>query len=165
VLLCQGEAAGIDLLLDGATAGVSFTSATVTQTADVCVNGSCQAIHPVESTEADIVGFHLDLLPTGDPLGIGAWLNGIISSILDWFGFIDDTVEDFFQDGALINAFAQDIKNNGCVPVPEVISCRTAGCSTVNQPREVMGRSANVVFYTLPVALLLGLIVWRRKGG
>ena len=86
VVLCQGEAAGIDVLLDGATAGVSFNSATVTQTADVCVNGTCEAIHPVESTDANMVGFHLQLLPEGDPLGIGEWLNGIISSLLDWLG-------------------------------------------------------------------------------
>jgi hypothetical protein len=165
MLACQGEAAGIDFLLDGATAGVGFNSATVTQTADVCVLGNCEAIHPVESTDANMTGFHLRLLPEGDLLGIGEWLNGVISSLLDWFGAIDSTIEDFFEGGALINPFARDIKNDGCMPVQEVIDCRTGGCSTVNQPRETMGRSANVVFYALPVAILFGLILWRRRGG
>jgi hypothetical protein len=165
MLACQGEAAGIEFLLDGATAGVSFSSATVTQTADVCVNGSCEAIHPVESTNANMTGFHLQLLPEGDALGIGAWLNDVISGLLDWLGAIDGIMEDFFEDGALINPFARDIKNDGCMPVQEVIDCKTAGCSTVNQPREDMARSANVVFYALPVAVLFGLVFWRRRGG
>jgi hypothetical protein len=164
VLLCQGEAAGIDLLLDGATAGVGFDSATITQTADVCVNGSCEAIHPVESTDANIVGFHLQLLPEGDPLGIGAWLNDIISDLLDWFGAIDALMRDFFDGGALISPFASDIKKDGCIPVQEVIDCNTAGCSTVDEPRELMGRRASVVFYAVPVAVLFGLILWRRRG-
>ena len=91
-------------------------------------------------------------------------MNGIISSLLNWLGAIDTIIEDFFEGGALINPFARDIKNDGCMPVQEVIDCRTAGCSTVNHPRETMSRRANAVFYALPVAVLFGLLLWRRKG-
>ena len=64
---CQAEGAGIDLLLDGTTAGLGFDSAVVEQEADVCVTEDCEAVHPLVGTDVTINGFDLLLFPEGDP--------------------------------------------------------------------------------------------------
>jgi len=167
--LCEGEQKVIDEFLQWAdNPGLSFTSATVTQIADVCVlQEECAIVYPLESTDAAINGFHLTLLPEGDPFSIGAWLNDYVSSLVNLADIIGH-LENFFvtqgDEGVLINVFGKDIKtNNGCMPVPEKINCLTAGCSTVHQQRETMGRSVNLFLYGLPVAVMFGLLLWRRK--
>jgi hypothetical protein len=164
---CAAEGAGVNLLLSGYNFGLSFSSASVTQTADICVSADCNVPNPLESTIADLNGFTLHLFPTGDPLGIGSWLNGIISGLVNWALNIENTIAGFFEtpegDGVLILPFAVDIATDGCQPVQEVIDCAGGGCSTVDRPPATIGRRANLLFYGLPVAFLLGLLLWRRK--
>jgi len=164
---CQAERAGIDLLLSGHSVGMSFSSASLTQTADICVSGECQPTFPVENTDATLNNFTLHLFPTGDPLGIGSWLNGIISGLLDWALDIENTIASFFETpeggGVLILPFAVDIATDGCMPAQPVLDCIAGGCSTVERPTARIGRSANMLFYGLPAAFLLGLVFWRRK--
>lgn len=166
-LACAAERAAIDLLLSGYNFGLSFSSASVTQTADICVSADCNVPNPLESTIADLNGFTLHLFPTGDPLGVGSWLNGIISGLVNWALDIENTIAGFFVtpqgDGVLILPFAADIATDGCQPVQEVIDCAGGGCSTVDRPPAAIGRRANLLFYGLPAAFLLGLLLWRRK--
>jgi hypothetical protein len=167
VLACVGEREGVNLLLSGHNFGLSFSSASVTQTADICVGSDCNVPNPLESTIADLNGFTLRLFPTGDILGIGSWLNGIITSLVNWALSIESTIAGFFVtdegNGVLILPFALDIASDGCQPVQEVIDCAGGGCSTVDRPPAAIGRRANLLFYGLPVAFLLGLMLWRRK--
>lgn len=167
VLACSAEREAINLLLSGHNFGMSFASADVTQVADICVTGDCNVANPLESTDANLNGFLLHLFPTGDPLGIGSWLNGLITGLVNWALNIESTIASFFVtsegEGVLILPFALDIASDGCLPVQEVIDCTGGGCSTVNRPSVAIGRSANLLFYGLPVAFLLGLLFWRRK--
>lgn len=161
-LACEAEKAAINLIVgNGLTAGVGFTSATVEQWADVCVNGACQAIHPLEGTEANVNGFYVNLFPAG----ILDFLNSIISGIVGLF--VPDVIESFFVtddgQGVLINAFSSDIKNNGCMPDQAVLTCMQAACSVVDQPRHSTAKSLNALFYLLPVGFMVGLILWRRR--
>jgi hypothetical protein len=166
-LACAGEREAINFLLSGHNFGMSFSSASVEQTADICVSGECEPSFPLENTDANLSGFTLHLFPTGDPLGVGSWLNGIISSLVDWALDIENTMASFFEtpegNGVLILPFAVDIASDGCMPVQEVIDCAGGGCTTVNPQVGGIGRSANLLFYALPVAFLLGIMVWRRK--
>ncbi len=165
--LCVGEREGINLLLSGHSFGMSFSSALVTQTADICVSGGCDVLNPLENTDANLSGFTLHLFPTGDVLGIGSWLNGIISGLVNWALNIESIIAGFFEtpggDGVLILPFAVDIATDGCQPVQEVIDCAAGGCTTVNPQAGGIDRSANLLFYALPVAFLLGFVLWRRK--
>lgn len=167
VLLCQGERAGINALLGGYSFGLSFSSASLTQTADICVSGECQPTFPVENTDATLNNFTLHLFPTGDPLGVGSWLNGLISGLIDWALDIENTIASFFEtpegDGVLILPFALDIATDGCLPAQPVLDCIAGGCSTVERPTDRIRRSANMLFYALPVAFLVGLVFWRKK--
>jgi hypothetical protein len=166
-LACEAERAAINTLLSGHHFGMSFSSASVTQTADICVTGDCNVANPEETTVASLSGFTLRLFPTGDPLGIGSWLNGIISGLVNWALNIQSQIASFFVtpegEGVLILPFAPDIATDGCQPVQEVIDCAGGGCSTVDRPPAAIGRRANLLFYGLPVAFLLGLMLWRRK--
>jgi hypothetical protein len=166
-LACAGEREGVSFLLSGYNFGLSFSNASVTQTADICVTADCNVPNPLESTIADLNGFTLHLFPTGDILGIGSWLNGIIRDLVDWALNIENTIAGFFEtsegDGVLILPFALDIASDGCAPVQDVTDCTGGGCSTVNRQVGGVGRSANLLFYGLPIAFLLGLMIWRRK--
>jgi hypothetical protein len=112
---------------------LSFTSASVTQTADICVSGECQPSFPLENTDVALNHFTLHLFPTTDPLGVGSGLNGIISGLLNWALNIENTIAGFFEtpegDGVLILRFALDIASDGCVPVQASAEVRTF-CST-----------------------------------
>lgn len=166
-LACEAERAAINTLLSGHRFGMSFSSASVTQTADICVTGDCNVANPEETTVASLSGFTLHLFPTGDPLGIGSWLNGIISGLVNWALNIQSQIASFFVtpegEGVLILPFALDIASDGCLPVQEVTDCAGGGCSTVNRQAGAVGRGANLLFYGLPVAFLAGLLLWRRK--
>ena len=146
---------------------MSFSSASVTQNADICVSGECQPNFPVETTVANLNGFTLLFFPTGDPLGVGSWLNGIITSLVDWALNIENTIAGFFEtpdgQGVLILPFALDIATDGCLPAQPVLDCIAGGCSTVERPESRIHRSANMLFYGLPAALLLGLVLRRRR--
>jgi|GEM_PF-2709891 len=167
VLACAAEREGVNLLLGGHSFGMSFSSASVTQTADICVAGDCDVPNPLENTVADLNNFTLHLFPTGDVLGIGSWLNGILSGLVNWALNIENTIAGFFEtpegDGVLILPFALDIASDGCAPVQEVVDCAGGGCSTVNRQVGGFGRSANLLFYGLPILFLLGLMMWRRR--
>jgi len=167
--LCLNEGAVIDDLLQGYTTGMSYTSATVEQVADVCVlSTDCSAVHPLVLTDATLNGFYLKLFPTGDPYGIGSWLNGTISALANWYIDTLNIVESFFVDnhtgeGVLINTFSNDIKNDGCAPDPAVMECRGAACSMTTQ-KDVSDRTAaSILLYSLPLLVIGGLIFWRRK--
>ena len=92
---------------------------------------------------------------------------GIISGLINWAVDIRSTIASFFVtdsgEGVLINIFAFDIQTDGCLPVREVIDCAGGGCSTVDRAEDTAGRYANVLFYVLPAAFLLGLVLWRRR--
>ncbi len=169
--LCLNEGAAINNLLNGATTGMSYSSATVEQVADVCVlSADCSAVHPLVSTEATLNGFYLKLFPTGDLLGIGSWLNGTISNLINWFIETLNIIEIFFVDnqtgeGVLINAFSNDIKNDGCSPAPAVTACSQgngAACSVAKADVSTR-RGASMLLYSLPLLVIGGLIFWRRK--
>jgi hypothetical protein len=166
-LACAAEREAINLLLSGYSFGMSFSSATLTQTADICVSGECSPTFPVESTDAQLDGFTLNLFPTGDPLGVGSWLNGIISGIVNWALDIENTIAGFFETpeggGVLILPFAVDIATDGCLPAQPVLDCVAGGCSTLERPKGRIDRSANMLFYALPALFVLGLVFWRRK--
>jgi len=161
------ENEGIDLLLDDSTAGLSFDSTDVSQVADVCVTETCEAVHPLVSTDADIQGLHLALLPEGDSLGIGEWLNNIISSIANWLLELLNIIEPFFVagegGGVLIGAFSADIKNDGCVPDPAVMECIGNSCSIASHPVVNVRDGISLVLYSLPILVIGGLIFWRRR--
>ncbi len=169
--LCLNEGAAINDLLQGATIGLNFSSATVEQVADVCaLSADCSAVHPLVSTDATLNGFYLKLFPTGDPLGIGSWLNGTISNLVNWHIDTHNTIESFFVnnqtgEGVLINAFSNDIKNDGCAPAPAVTECRQAnGAACSVAKADVSARQgASMLLYSLPLLVIGGLIFWRRK--
>ena len=166
--LCLNEGAVIDDLLQGFTTGMSFSSARVEQVADVCVlSADCSAVHPLVSTDATLNGFYLKLFPTGDPYGIGTWLNGTISNLANWYIDTLNIVESFFVnnqtgEGVLINAFSDDIKNDGCAPAPAVTECSGAACSVARA--DVSARQgASMLLYSLPLLVIGALIFWKRK--
>lgn len=164
---CSLEASTINALLSGHTAGLSFSSATVTQIADVCVTGGCDAVHPLESTTAVLNGFRLILFPETDPLGVGRWLNGVITGLVNWAVDLSAKIRSFFVEttgqGILINALGFDIENDGRMPVQPVLDCLNTGCSTAGKTRHSDIRSFNLVFCALPVGILLGLILWSKR--
>ncbi len=166
-LACFAEKEGIDLLLDGTSAGLSYDSATVSQVADVCVTGECEAVHPLESTDAAFSGFYLQLFSEGDSLGIGAWINGIISGMVNWLVDLLDLVEKFFVnsdgEGMLINTFSKDIKQDGCAPAPAVKECRGGACSISTKPDVSARQGGSLLLYSLPILVTTGLILWRRR--
>jgi hypothetical protein len=166
-LACEGEGAAIDLLLGGNNFGMSFASASLTQTADICVEGNCRPSFPAESTVADLSGFSFQLFPETDILGVGEWVNDLITGLINWIVDIENTIADFFEtpdgQGVLVLPFAFDIYTDGCLPPREVIDCIAGGCSTVERPKGRIGRGANLVFYVLPVAFLLGISLWSRR--
>jgi hypothetical protein len=98
---------------------------------------------------------------------VGSWLNGIISGIVNWVLNIENTIAGFFEtqegDGVLILPFGLDIAADGCLPVQPVLDCIAGGCSTVERPTGRIDRSASILFYGLPVAFLIGLLLWRRR--
>jgi len=160
------ENGAIDLLLNENVAAIGWTGVTVEQWADVCVirqGGHCLAIHPLVGTDVTIQNFGLILFPPGP---IGDILNVLISGLVDWVLSLTDVLADFFEDdgkGVLINVFSNDIKNDGCEPVQAVRDCQSAACSVVDAPRSHPTRSASALLYFLPVAVMTGLILWRRR--
>ena len=75
---CELENSIFDWILEGQTALVSWDSAQITQTADICITGDCEAVHPLESTTAVAEGLVFDLLePDG---GTWGWLYDAINS-------------------------------------------------------------------------------------
>ena len=133
------------------------------------MTGDCTPIHPLESTTAALTGFSLRFFPETDPLGVGAWLNDLISGLVNWLVEVTGMIRNFFVnaqgEGILINAFSRDIRFDGCLPAQPVLDCRGTGCSTVEQPRHNLSRTVNLFFYALPVVILCGLILLRRKRG
>jgi len=168
VAACNFEANFLDAFLDGHTIGMSFDSGTVSQVADVCVTGDCQAVHPYVSTSVNLVNLHVEYFPEDDPLGIGIWLNdkvtGMVSGMMDPSEIIEEyLVNDELEDGLLVSAFSADIKNDGCAPVQEVKDCKGAACSITTSPDVSTRQRASILLYLLPMLIMGGLILWRRK--
>jgi hypothetical protein len=166
--LCGTENGILDSVINGTPATLSFTDATVTQTADVCVSGTCAAIHPLEGTEAVVNGLHLQLFDTSDPTwgSLFQTLNDLINSLFQNSTDIGDAITGAFEDddgGLLIEVFSQEIGSDGCTPVKEVTDCLAGGCSTLHPEGAAKNRSPGVLLYGLPVALLFALILRRRK--
>jgi hypothetical protein len=90
-----------------------------------------------------------------------------ISSLVNWALNIETTIASFFEtpdgEGVLILPFGLDIATDGCMPAQPVLDCMGGGCSTVERPDSRIHRSANMLFYGLPAALLLGLLLRRSR--
>ena len=161
---CELENSIFDGILDGQTALVSWNSAQITQTADICVTGDCQAVHPLESTTVVTEGLVFDLLePDG---GIWGWLYGAINALIPSMIDLDAEIAESFEDDSgplLIEVFSLDIKNDGCSPVPEVTNCQGAACSMATKPDVSARQGASLLLYSLPVLVMGGLILWRRR--
>ncbi len=154
----------------------------IRQVADVCVTPACVAAHPlsINDTRMAVFGIHMILIEPGDlpVLFNGLWrtlanfTNGLISTFAMVFmnNYIEGKVEDMVlipdsdpQEGLLISLFSGDIRNDGCKPTQAVVDCKGgAGCSSVSLSHNLI-KSVNVLFYALPIAILFGLLVWRRK--
>lgn len=158
----------LDNLLDGQTIGMSFDSGTITQVADVCVTGTCEAVHPYEGTAVSLQNFHVRYFPEDDPLGFGLWLNGMVTDLVSDMVSPADMIVDFLVDaetgqGVLINAFGNDIKKDGCSPVQEVSDCTGAACAIATKPDISARQSTSLLLYALPLVAMGGLILWGRR--
>jgi hypothetical protein len=166
-LFCAIENGLIDSILDGQEFGLRLASGELVQEADLCVTANCAPIHPMVQNTMTVTGLELDIL--GD--GWGDALDDIISWLANVFSpAFSDMMSGQFEDergmGVFISLFHLDIAyDNGCMPIPEVQECLFgSGCATTRQPRGAMGKRTNVLLYGVPVALMVGLIVRRRRG-
>jgi hypothetical protein len=168
-ILCAIENGILDAMLDDQTFGIRMAGGELIQEVDVCITGApeCMAIHPMEEHSITVQGLELDIL--GD--GWGDLIDNIVSWLANIFmpafsGLILDDLEDKNGMGLLIKVFHFDIVRDGggCTPIPEVTACKGGvGCATIAQPGRTVSRRANFLWYGLPIALMVGLIVWRRK--
>lgn len=157
-------------------ANVGFDDIRVSQTADTCVLGDCTAIHPEESTSANIFNFNVDVVgscnisidfpdPFPDPpsLDICAGIDGIIEDLVE--PELEDAIADAFVnrdgEGILIQVFSRQIVKDGCANIPEVKECKdsqTAGL--LRGPRNPL---LNAALYLLPLGLVGGLALRVRR--
>jgi len=181
---------GMFALLDGMNFTIQMEEGAITmaQTAEVCVGAACNVLQPLASTVADLDKSKMNIIfvePDDfawlDDLDgiIGGFIAFIAQRILDFIdGFInalavnmmEGTMEEEMMEmlvdpdtgkGLLVSMLAADVAQDGCYPPAAVQECQGAGCSTASQ--SAIDRSTSLVFYALPVAVMFGLLLWRRN--
>jgi len=177
---CDIESAIVGLVVDDQVASASWTDTNVIQIADTCVlTGDCTAIHPLETTDVDLVGFDVDATgfgdcevcidfpdPIPDPpcLDPCAGLDPLIELALE--PLFENALEAGFSsgDGILIQIFSLQITKDffGCFDDPAVRDCKRANSMAGLTGG---GRTFNAVFYLLPLALAGGLAFRLRRRG
>jgi hypothetical protein len=65
----------------------------------------------------------------------------------------------------LIELISFDIQYDGIRPPHEVMNCTGAVCASVPHSPDTQGRAGSLVFFVLPAAILVGLILWCRRLG
>jgi hypothetical protein len=180
---CSIEAGIVGPVLGLLDASATWDSLHVKQIADTCVLGSCEAVSPLEFSDASLSGFDVDLTGFGscpvsldfpDPLpdppsfdpcdGIDPLLTSLIASVID--GALDNAFKNQQGEGVLINALSMEIlKDFGCLPIPEVAECKagsgTPATSDLGLGRE--SRYANLALGLIPVLFALGLTRSLRR--
>ncbi len=176
---CAIEAGIVGPVVGLFDASVSWDDIRVTQVADTCVLGDCTAVHPLESTQATLLGFDVDATSFGscnvcldfpDPIPDPPCFNPcsgfdpLIEDLL--LPVLEDAVADAFVnregEGTLIQVFSRQIvKDFGCIDIPEVRECEA------NQPvagllRAPRDHGLNAIFYSLPLALA-GVLAFRLR--
>ncbi len=91
---CTAESNLIENFLLQDSYELSFDSATVTQTADVCMTGDCEPISPLENTSVVLDTFMIHLFNAGE---IGDWLNGIFTGFASWPDELPAIIADSFE--------------------------------------------------------------------
>jgi hypothetical protein len=176
---CEIESDIVKPILGALNANASWDDIHVTQIADTCVLGDCTAVHPLESSQASLSGFDIDLTGFGhcqfclpDPFpnecidpcdGVDPLLISLIRPLLE------DQVNGAFiksdGGGLLIDVFARQIvKDFGCMDIPEVKECKqnppvAAMPGLMRGPRD---HGVNAVFYSLPLGVA-GVLALRRR--
>ncbi len=152
---------------------LSFTIDTISleQTIDTCIirpNGSCATYAEVSTTTAEISDFQIHHFNWD-------WLNNLLEMLTR--GFIHNFIEMAFALDVEIDDDEETkstlfllypyliTQSDGCSPPPEFSLCTGSACSTT--PQVIMDPArrqiANLALYILPMALLFGLIIWRRR--
>ncbi len=166
---CNMEANILDSFINEHTMGMSYDNSTISQTADVCVTGTCKAVHPHVSTDIDLHNFHVRYFPETDSLGFGLWLNNKVTGMVNNMVSINDTIKSILVDeetgkAMMINSYSNEIKNDGCSPVQEVQNCRGGGSCSITTTQDISARqNAGILLYSLPILIMGGLILWRRR--
>ena len=181
---CDIEAGLVRPILSVFQATATWDDIVISQVADTCVLGDCTAVHPIESTQASLLGFDVDATGFGecqvcidfpDPIPDPPCLNPcegfdpLIEDLL--LSNIEDALADAFVNrngqGILIKVFSRQIvKDFGCIDIPEVRECKGQTPPTSGLVRAPRDHGLNAVFYSLPLALagVLALRL-RRKAG
>jgi len=167
VVACNFEADLLDNILNGQTITMSYDDSRISQVADVCVTGTCEAVHPHESTTVNLVDFHIQYFPEDDPLGFGYWLNTKVTEMVNNEVSIADTLRDLMigdeGEALLVGTFSNEIKTDGCGQAQAVKDCLGSACSMTTGPDLNARKIASILLYSLPLFVMAGLILWRRK--
>ncbi len=161
-------------------ASAGFDDLNITQRADTCVLGDCTAVHPLESTNANLVNFDVDLTGFGscgvhldfpDPFPDLDFdpcqgLDPLIESLLE--PELESAIEDVFVNpqgaGTLIQVFSREIKKDGCADIPEVKNCKAGQTASVaGLLRAPRNPALSAALYLLPLGLVGGLVFRVRR--
>ncbi len=167
---CRFERDFLDAFIDEHQIGMSYAQSTVTQVADVCVTGSCRALAPHASTNVNLVNYHIEYFPEDprDTWGIIENLNNMITEFSLGEANPEDIIADMVVDedrgvALLVSAFGLEIMNDGCAPAAEVQACRGGACSIGTSSDLSARKGASILLYSLPLIVMGGLILWRRR--
>jgi hypothetical protein len=185
VNVCDLEEGIVGPIVGTLEAGATLGEVTITQVADTCVRGDCTAIHPLETSNAEIGNFDVDLIsggscdvcellpdtfdflcfPFGGSLDPCAALDGLIEDALQ--PALENAIADALVvdgKGLLIEVFHSEIVADffGCNPISEVQQCLAQQPGTADDlgPRN---RSLNALLYLLPLALAAGMVFRIRR--
>ena len=183
-VFCQIEN-GIFNLLPGTDFDMSIdeNASYIEQRAEVCVVPGCRVAHPLLDTTVNLEGISTELIQESEVpqwiwdldvfhiignivSGINALVDRLIQSLM-----LDNMEEDIYEllvdeetgKGMFIEKIRGDIEYDGLLPPPEVLNCAGAACSSVSPAPNVEGRPGRLALYCLPAAILIGVILWRRR--
>ena len=177
---CDVEEFIVGPVLRSINASAGFDDMNISQRADTCVLGDCKAVHPLESTNANIINFDVDLTGFGscgvfldfpepipdlnfDPC---AGLDPLIESLLE--PELEGAIEDVFVNrkgaGTLIQVFSFQIVRDGCANIAEVKNCKAAQTASVaGLLRGPRNPALSAALYLLPLGLVGGLVFRVRR--
>jgi hypothetical protein len=177
---CTVEETIVGPVLGLLDASAAFDDLTVSQRADTCVLSDCTAVHPLEATSANLIGFDVDLTGFGtcgvfldfpDPIPDLSFdpcqgLDPLIEALVE--PELEDAIEGIFVDqqgaGLLIQVFSWDIVRDGCADIPEVQRCRDAAATaTAGLLRGPRNPALSAILYILPLGLVGGLVFRVRR--
>jgi hypothetical protein len=163
-LLCPLQVPLFDML-DWESLYFSIDRIWVRQEFDTCIlNEDCEIAFPVASTVATLDGFDLEI-----EAGVFEFFIEWILELLAPF-IIDDFIVMAFEpiegETSLVMMKPFLARGAGCRPPDEYIDCRMGGCSTALQGKATgqgTSHTTSAMLYLLPVVVLFGLLIWRRK--